>query len=204
MTKTVRSLKVLEDPFNYHYPAGATIVTSHANGRNNAMAVAWHTAISRNPALYAISISDKRFTHELIMESGEFVVNFMPQEMGDLVAMVAGCSGREVDKFRAFEIESSPGSEVEAAVLTRALASYECKVMGRHPYGDHDIFVGEIVAVQYEPSAFGERGRLDLERVKPILYVGGDWYSTAEANSFYLDRAALIERAKEGSPTPRS
>ncbi len=101
MSKIVQSQA---DTFYYHYPAAATIVTSHARGRDNAMAVAWHTAVSHHPGIYLVSLSAKRFTHELIVESGEFVVNFMPREKGELVALVAACSGRDVDKFRAFEI----------------------------------------------------------------------------------------------------
>lgn len=195
MSKVVRSLKDLNVPFNFHYPSGATIVTSHAHGHNNAMAVAWHTAISRNPALYAVSISPKRFTHSLIAETGEFVVNFMPAEQGELVALVASCSGREVDKFPAFQIAAHPGSQVKAPVLEQAFAAYECRVTGRHAYGDHDLFVGEVMAVQFESSLFQDNGRLDLERIAPIVYLGGDWYASLEKETFRLDRKALMDAA---------
>jgi flavin reductase (DIM6/NTAB) family NADH-FMN oxidoreductase RutF len=130
-------LKVLDDPFNFHYPAGATVVTSHASGRDNSVAVAWHTAISRYPAIYAVSISHKRFSHGLIAETGEFVVNFMPVEHAELVALVAGCSGRNVDKFDAFQIAALRGSQVETPVLEDVFAAYESRVTGRHAYGDH-------------------------------------------------------------------
>lgn len=188
MTKTLKSLETPEVPFNFHYPAGATIVTSHAHGRDNAMSVAWHVAISRQPPYYAICISPKRFTHSLIAETGEFVVNFMPKESGELIALVAGCSGREVDKFRAFKIAASQGSRVKAKVLADALAAYECRVTGQHTYGDHDIFVGEVLAVQFESSAFNSEGRLDLERVRPVVYLGNDWYATLGKESLHIDR----------------
>ena len=159
------------------------------------MAVAWHTAISRNPAIYAVSISPKRFTHGLIAETGEFVVNFMPAEQGDLVAQVASCSGRDVNKIPAFQIAAHSGSQVKAPVLENAFAAYECRVTGRHPYGDHDLFVGEIVAVQFEPSLFQDNGTLDLERIAPIVYLGGDWYASPGKETFYLDRKALMDAA---------
>lgn len=195
MAKIVRSLKDLNVPFNFHYPAGATIVTSHAHGQDNAMAVAWHTAISRNPACYAVSISPKRFTHSLIAETGEFVVNFMPAEQGELVALVASCSGRDADKFSAFQIAAHPGSQVKAPVLEKAFAAYECRVTGRHAYGDHDLFVGEVLAVQFESSLFQDNGRLNLERIAPIVYMGGDWYASLEKETFRLDRTALMDTA---------
>jgi len=195
MTKTVRSEV---EPFFFHYPASATIVTSHARGRDNAMAVAWHTAVSRKPAIYLVSISSKRFTFGLLVESGEFVVNFMPRDQGDLVALVAGCSGHDVDKFHEFRISSKPGSQVGAAVLEDSLAAYECKLVGRHTYGDHDLFVGEVLAVQWEASAFDADGLRDLDRAPPILYLGEDRYSTAVGND-YLDRGALVSAHRRGS-----
>ncbi len=195
MAKTVRTDV---DPFFFHYPANATIVTSHARGRDNAMAVAWHTAVSRKPTIYLVSISPKRFTFELVVESGEFVVNFMPRNQGELVAMVAGCSGRDVDKFQALQIASKPGSRVKAAVLEGSHAAYECRLVDRHSYGDHDLFVGEVVAVQWEASAFTSEGLLDVERVPPIVYLGEDRYATAVGND-YLDREALIKAHSRGS-----
>ena len=167
------------DPFYFHYPAGATIVTTHANGRNNAMAVAWHTAVSREEPYYLVSISAKRYTHELLVASGEFVVNFMPIDQSEIVALVAGCSGKDVDKFDAFGISSKPGSEVAAPVLEDAFAAYECRVEDQSTFGDHDLFVARIVAAQWEESAFKDDGMLDLERISPIVYMGGDTYSTA-------------------------
>ena len=185
MAKTVKSEV---GPFCFHYPAGATIVTSHAQGKDNAMAVAWHTAVSREYGYYTVSISTKRFTHDLIAESGEFAVNFMPFETGKLVALVASCTGRDVDKFSSFQIKASPGAQVKAPVLENAFATYECRVEGQHTYGSHDLFVGKIVAVHWEESAFTSEGLLDLERVAPIVYFGADQYSTATRLS-HIDRA---------------
>lgn len=187
MAKTVRPGV---EPFYFHYPAGATIVTTHAGGRDNAMAVAWHSAVSHEPPYYLVSISAKRFTHELLVESGEFVVNFMPFEQGKLVALVAACSGRDVDKFSAFGIAADPGSRVKAPVLADAFAAYECRVADRNTYGDHDLFVAQILATQWEESAFASDGKLDLERVSPIVYMGEDSYATA-ARPVHLDRDAL-------------
>lgn len=194
MTKIVRTDV---SPFYFHYPAGATIVTTHAKGHDNAMAVAWHTAVSRKPPYYTVSISPKRYTHELILDSGEFVVNFMPIEQGELVALVAGCTGSDVNKFDAFQIAAKPGSQVSAPVLETAYAAYECKVVGRHPYGDHDLFVGEVVAVQWEDSVF-EAGMLDLERIAPIVFMGEDRYAGA-TGPVKIDGNELIRTKQDTS-----
>jgi flavin reductase (DIM6/NTAB) family NADH-FMN oxidoreductase RutF len=81
-------------------------------------------------------------------------------------------------------------------VLKAAFAAYECRVAGHYPYGDHDLFVAEVVAVQWERSAFTDDGRLDLESVSPVSYMGEDRYVTA-AQEVYLDRGALVGEALE-------
>ncbi len=182
------------ETFYFHYPAVATIVTSHAGGRDNAMAVAWHTGVSREPPYYLVSIEPRRYTYDLVMESGEFTVNFVPLEKGELVAQVAGCSGRDVNKFEAFQIAAQPGSRVKPAVLDEAFAAYECRLVAEHSYGDCHLFVGEVLAVQWEASAFTSDGRLDLDRVSPISYMGHDYYATA-AREFHLSREALVKAA---------
>ena len=186
------------DQFYYHYPAVATIVTSHADGKDNAMAVAWHTAISHHPPMYCVSVSSKRFTHGLIKASGEFVVNFMPWDTRELVAKVAGCSGKDVDKFRAFGIAAKPGNEVAAPVLANAYAAYECHLVEASTLGDHDLFVGKIVAVHSDESAFVGDEIADPERTHPVLYLGGDHYAMA-TGKVPMDRAALAKAAVEAS-----
>jgi len=180
--------------FYCHYPALATIVTSHAHGRDNAMAVAWHTAVCRKPPHYAIAIARKRFTHALIAESGEFTVNFMPYESGELLALTGGCSGAEVDKFKSFKIAAKPGVKVAAPVLDDAIAAYECRLVNRHPYGDNDLLVGAIVAAHWEESAFAVGRGLDVERRPPIVYMGEDRYGTA-TKVVHLEREKLVKAA---------
>ena len=192
-----KSVQLKADRFYYHYPAVATIVTSHADGRDNAMAVAWHTAISRDPPIYCVSLSSKRFTRELIKASGEFVVNFVPWDMRELVAKVAGCSGKDVDKFRAFAIAAEPGKEVTAPVLAGAYAAYECRLTEALTLGANDLFIGKVVAVHWDESAFARDEIADPEQTHPVLYLGGDHYAMATGN-VPLDRTAL---AKAGVKT---
>ena len=42
--------------------------------------------------------------------------------------------------------------------------------------GDHAWIIGEVVAVHVAQNAFKENGNLDLNIVRPALYLGGDTY----------------------------
>lgn len=175
--------------YSHHYPRAATIVTVHAGGRDNCMAVAWHSSISFNPPLFGVSIAPKRRTMEMIREAGEFGVNFMAMEQAELVAAVGGRSGTEVDKFQRWNIEKEEPLKTSAPVLKDAYACYECRLVDERAYGDHIWVVGEIVATHYEEELFTGEQLIDLERVSPALYMGGENYTIPANDKLrHLDR----------------
>ena len=181
--------------YYHHYPRVAAIVTAQAGGKKNAMAVAWHTSISFRPPLYGICISAKRFTYQLISDSKEFGVNFLPFEQAELVASVGGSSGLEIDKFLRFDIARDKPLKTAVPILKAAYAAYECKLVDDRSYGDHRLLVGEIVAVHLLEEAFTPEETLDLAKVCPILYLGRERYFTTSGNSMkYLDRKVYGKR----------
>ena len=181
--------------FYHHYPKLATIVTAHAKGRDNAMTVAWHTSISFSPPLYGISISPKRFTYQLIVDSKEFGVNFLPFEAAEMVASVGGSRGREVDKFQRFNIARDKPVRTAVPILKAAYAAYECKLVDDRGYGDHRWLVGEIVAVHWLKESFAPQEILDLDKICPILYLGRELYlTTSKDTARSLDREVYGKR----------
>ena len=170
-------------------PALAVIVTAQANGRENAMAVAWHAPVSFNPHLYGVSISPKRFTYQLIAESKEFGVNFLPFEAGELVASVGGSKGSETDKFQKFGIARNKPVRTAVPILEAAYAAYECRLVDDRSYGDHRWLVGEIVATHLMKEVFTPDEIVDLDKVSPILYLGNEIYATISKDTLRsLDR----------------
>ncbi len=174
--------------FSQHYPKVAAIVTAQASGRDNAMAVAWHTSISVKPPLYGVSISPKRFTYQLIAERKECGVNFLPFAEAELVASVGGSKGYEIDKFHRFNITKDKPVKTAVPILKAAYAAYECKLVDDRGYGDHRWLVGEIVAVHLLREALTPEETLDLDKVSPILYLGHELYLTTSKDIRYLDR----------------
>ncbi len=180
--------------FSHHYPRVAAVVTAQARGRDNAMAVAWHTFISFKPPLYGVSISPKRFTYQLIVDSKEFGVNFLPFAKAELVASVGGSKGYEIDKFQRFNIARDKPVKTAVPILKVAYAAYECKLVDDKLYGDHRWLVGEIVAVHLLKEAFTPEETLDLEKVSPILYLGHELYVTTSKDVRCFDREVYGKR----------
>ncbi len=182
---------VVEDigRFNHQYPRTAAIVTAHHEGQSNAMAAAWHTAISFKPPVYGVAVSSIWTTYKLITGSKEFGVNFVPFEAAEKIAAVGGSGGRYIDKFERFNLAREKPVKTSVPILEVAYAAYECKLIDDRHYGDHNMLVGEIVAVHMLEEAFTEEKVLDLNRVSPALFMGIDYYLSADRNSLkFLDR----------------
>jgi len=178
-----------------YYPMLATIVTSKSKEKENAMAVAWHAIISTNPPAYGVSISPKRFTHKLIVDSGVFAVNFMPGEDAELIAAVGGCSGRDTDKFVTLGIEKERGLVLDVPVLKSAYFALECKLISTTSCADHDWFIGRVVATHWSKEAFDENGMLRFENATPTTYLGSNNYLIVrECQKTHLDRKECIAR----------
>ena len=172
--------------FSQHYPKVAVIVTASAQGRNAAMTAAWHSSISIKPPLYGIAIAPKRFTYQLITESQEFGINFITSEKAFLAAAIGGTSGHQMDKFERLNIKKEQPRKTTAPILKDAYAAYECKLVDSKPYGDHIWVVGEIVAVHFLEEAFTPAEVLDLDKIKPLLYLGSDLYVSTDKSSIRL------------------
>jgi flavin reductase (DIM6/NTAB) family NADH-FMN oxidoreductase RutF len=155
------------------------------------MTVAWHSSISINPPLYGISISPERFTYQLITESKEFGINFIPWQKASLAATVGGTSGQETDKFQLFAIEKERPLRTEVPILKDAYAAYECKLVDSKPYGDHIWVVGEIVAVHFLEEAFTPEKILNLAKIKPVLYLGSEFYATTDKSSLIFHKRGI-------------
>lgn len=173
----------------HYYPSGVTLVSVAGKPWDNVMSAAWHTPISMIPPLYGVAVAPKRYSHELILKEKEYALNFLPFEKAETIAEAGAVSGREVDKFKKFAIAKASAKLVKAPILADAYAAFECHLVDQRTYGDHTLFVGEIILVHYKKDCFTPQGTPDLRYFKPALYLGKDLYVTANPEpSRFLDR----------------
>ena len=59
-----------------------TIITCQKDEKRDATTVAWITRVSNNPPLIMVSISPRRYIHDLIVQAKEFNIAFSPTVVG--------------------------------------------------------------------------------------------------------------------------
>ncbi|MFC2170010.1 flavin reductase family protein [Acidobacteriota bacterium] len=169
--------------FQYFYPYTVTIIGAQSENQLNYMACAWHSALSFDPPLFGVLISKKRRTHKIISEAGEFTANFIDVKMHKLSAQMGRISGYDTDKIKEFQVKLSPSRIINSPILKEAYVSFECRLSDIKVYGDHDLFVGKVLAVHEEENCFNQEGMLNTSHIFPLLYLGSDYYITVNPDS---------------------
>ncbi|MBE5847528.1 MAG: flavin reductase family protein [Lachnospiraceae bacterium] len=165
-------------PGNMLYPLPAVLVTcTDREGRANVLTIAWAGTICSNPAMVSISVRKERFSHHMIKETGEFVINLTTEALVRATDLCGVRSGRDIDKFEAAHLTKTPASVVSAPLIEESPVSIECRVKQILELGSHDMFVAEVVAVHADRQYMDEKGRFSLENAHPIVYSHGTYFS---------------------------
>ncbi|MEM2715632.1 MAG: flavin reductase family protein [Candidatus Thermoplasmatota archaeon] len=138
----------------YHllYPLRTYLIVSGNKEEKNVMTADWLIPISYKPFILCVSISPKRYTHKLIKKYGEFVVGVPTMEMLNDVWVGGTKSGPE--KLSKMKISFIPSKKVKTMSIKEAVANIECRVIDEKNYGDHTLFIGEVLSYSYSKEAF--------------------------------------------------
>jgi len=162
----------------------AVLVTSvGSDGKPNIIPIGWSMPTSFNPPLVAISVGVRRFSHELIEDSQEFVVNLPSKDMRDKIMVCGSCSGRRVNKFERAGLTPLKSLRVRPPRIKECVGHIECKLVDKLRTGDHTIFVGEVVASSADEEVLDESGTPSPLLAEPIYHLGGSDFGTLESKA---------------------
>ena len=118
--------------------------------RDNIIMVALVHRFSYNPLMLGIGISHSRYSHHLIREEKEFIVNLPTSDHLKQVRICGQLSGRSIDKFEVTGFTKVSGKAVNSSMIRECPVSMECKVVQQLELGERTWFIGEVVAVHAE------------------------------------------------------
>ncbi len=150
------------------------LVTAAYRDRSNVMALAWLTPLSGRPPRVGIAVALPHFTCELINRSLEFALNIPGAELLGQVDRCGRISGREIDKFKEAGLTPVTAQKVSAPLIKECLGHLECGVVERYKIGDHNFFVGEVLAASVEEELFASSCWHD--EAKLLHHLGGKQY----------------------------
>lgn len=169
--------KEMWKPGNMLYPVPPVLVTCHnKKGESNMLTVAWAGTICSTPAMLSISVRKERYSHAMLMETREFVVNLPTEDLVWETDEAGVRSGRDLNKWESLHLHQEEGKILSVPMISECPVNMECKVKQVLELGSHDLFLAEIVAVHVDSALLDEKKRLQLEKAKLLAYSHGQYF----------------------------
>ncbi len=144
--------------------------TYDKEGKPNVMTAAWGGICCSQPPCIYVSLRKATYTYGNIVERKAFTVS-IPSETYVKEADYFGITtGKTVDKFSATGLTPMKSDLVDAPYVKEFPLIIECKVLKIVEIGLHTEFIGEIMDVKVDSSVLDEKGLLDIEKMKPIIW----------------------------------
>lgn len=144
-----------------HFATGVTVVTTYQDGEIYGMTANAVTSLSLNPPLVLVAVDKSAAMHASLSTSRSFAINILRADQEALSRRFAMRGPKEVADLNWIHAVSG------APIMADALAYVDCRLAEILPGGDHDIFIGEILAG-------------DARDGSPLLYFGGKYRRLAD------------------------
>jgi len=154
-------------------PTPAVIAAAYdENGKADACTLAFYSPISHVPPCVVIGINatQKRKTLKSILSSGVFSIGYPSTDQVKEADYIGVDSGYDTDKLANAGYTVTEGQAVHVPVIDQMKLSLECKVVHTVTVGSHTQITGEIKNIQADEEILDEKGRVILEKLKPLIY----------------------------------
>ena len=160
------------------YPVPAVMVScKRPRERSNIITVAWAGTVCSDPAMVSISVRLQRYSHDIIEETGEFVINLVTEKLTRSCDWCGVRSGREYDKFREMKLTEYVSEFMDTPAIAESPVNIYCKVVKTDHLGSHDMFIGKVIGVTVDDSFMDDKGKFALEKCGLITYSHGEYYT---------------------------
>jgi flavin reductase (DIM6/NTAB) family NADH-FMN oxidoreductase RutF len=146
-----------------HFATGVTVVSTLAGNETWGMTANAVTSLSLDPPLILVAVIRDTSTDTYLKASRVFAVSILAADQRDLSTRFSGPGPRD---FADLEIKTAVTG---CPILCDSIAWVDCQVKDILPGGDHEIYLGEIVA-----------GDTHDHDKRPLVFYGGKYSRLAD------------------------
>ena len=162
-------------------PIPAVMVSVGDMENSNIITIAWTGILSSDPPRTYISVRPSRYSHKLLMENGEFVINLTTEKLAYATDYSGIYTGAKVDKFPKLGLTKQESKCVSAPTIAECPLSLECQVAEVIPMGTHDVFIADILNVSCDEKIMDKDGKICLHRAGLLAYAHGEYFALGES-----------------------
>jgi flavin reductase (DIM6/NTAB) family NADH-FMN oxidoreductase RutF len=145
------------------FATGVTVVTTRHGEQLHGMTANAVTSLSLDPPLVLVAVDRRAAMHAALHAGQCFALNILGDTHEHLSRRFAMSGPKDLSDL------TLTTAVTGAPILADALAWVDCRVTQVLPGGDHDIFIGEIVA-----------GDHNKEEGRPLLFFAGKYRQLAD------------------------
>lgn len=120
---------------------GVYVIGVAEGERRNAFTASSVMQVSLNPPMLALAVNPHNASFPMLVAGGIFAVTVLRNDQPVLADFFGTHSGRDENKLDAVPWHTSPSG---APVLDEGLSYLDCRVLAKHPAGDHVVMVAEV------------------------------------------------------------
>lgn len=148
------------------------ITTVDGRGRINAAPMSWVTPVEFEPPIIAFSTSYGSDTYRNISDTGEFVLNLVPEQIKKQMYVCSKSFPRGVNELEKAGLSWAPSEKVKPPRIIECPINLECKLEWVQKGPEYVVVAGRVVTAHAAEGAV-KAGRLNAKRVKPLLHLSG-------------------------------
>lgn len=124
-------------------PYGVSVVTMGRGGAQveNGLTISWLSQVSFDPPMLMVAVDKLHYSVDLLRSTKNFCVNLLGEDQTALAGRFSRQATTGEDKLA--DVAQRPGDS-GAAILTDAVAYFDCEVTSMVEAGDHMLVIGRV------------------------------------------------------------
>ncbi|MCC7291081.1 MAG: flavin reductase family protein [Phycisphaerales bacterium] len=164
----------------------ALVSSISADGRRNLAPFSFYNWVSANPPVLIVCPALKRDgspkdTLVNILETKEFVVATVAEDMAERMNRCSAAYPRGVDEFAESGLTPKPANRVRAALVGEAAVNLECRLRQHISFGMHggagQAILGDVLAIHVDDAVLAADGLVDEQKLRAIGRLGRQGYA---------------------------
>jgi flavin reductase (DIM6/NTAB) family NADH-FMN oxidoreductase RutF len=124
------------------FPMAISVITVGRGGAHNGLTVSWASPVAFDPPMFMFAVDRLHYSVDFLKSTRNFAVNVLREGQERVAGQFARQSMTGEQKLDGV---STREGATGAAILTDALAWFDCEVAAIHEAGDHLVVLGKVV-----------------------------------------------------------
>ncbi|WP_269857244.1 flavin reductase family protein [Streptomyces sp. RPT161] len=155
----------------------AWVSTMSADGTANLAPHSFYTIASVQPPIVQFTSVGRKDSLRNVEETGEFVVNFAPEQMFEQINATATDFPRGVSEFDEVGVAREPSVRVKPPRVAASPVALECELHSTLRFGDSTVVFGRVVHAAVSEAVLSDR-HPEVREMRPLSRLGKDEWGT--------------------------